>query len=74
MRTAHEEDERAAVEAAKELERERKETQNAVAAVAGENVIGVVQPVGGRKRGKGKASQFFSRQQERGEEVVLGTI
>ncbi|KAF8428676.1 hypothetical protein EV426DRAFT_711345 [Tirmania nivea] len=74
MRAQHEEEERATAEAVKELDRERREMQEAAAAAAaaGENVIGVVAPQ--KRRGKGKQSQFISRHQGGGEEVVLGLI
>lgn len=72
MRAQHEEEERVAAEAAKELDRERREMQEAAAATAGENVIGVVTLQ--KRRGKGKQSQFISRHQGGGEEVVLGLI
>lgn len=72
MRAQHDEEERSAVEAAKELDRERREMQQAAVAAAGENVIGVVQPQ--KRRGKGKQGQFISRHQGGGEEMVLGLI
>ena len=72
MRAQHEEEERVAAEAVKELDRERREMQEAAAVPTGENVIGVVAPQ--KRRGKGKQSQFISRHQGGGEEVVLGLI
>jgi len=72
MRAQHEEEERAAAEAVRELDRERREMQEVAVAAAGENVIGVVAPQ--KRRGKGKQSQFISRHQGGGDEVVLGLI
>ncbi|KAF8441799.1 hypothetical protein BDZ91DRAFT_670905 [Kalaharituber pfeilii] len=75
MRALHEAEERQAIEAAKELQRERQAVQEAEAAAVGENVIGVMTSnTGGKRKGKGKATQFISRHQGGAEEVIVGTI